>query len=427
MAEWRSNVFVDQIVIQVRGGDGGDGCVSFRREKYVPLGGPNGGNGGAGGDVYLRVDPHQNTLIRFAHQRRFDAESGENGQGSGKQGAGGADLYVDVPPGCIVRDVASGDVLGDLTEPGQTLLVAKGGRGGRGNEAFKSPTRQAPRFAEKGAPGERRRIELELRLLADVGLVGKPNAGKSTLLSRISAARPKIADYPFTTLEPHLGVVQVDDVHSFVAADIPGLIEGAHEGAGLGHEFLRHVRRTRLLVHLLDGMSMDPVRDYEEISQELAAYDQDLAAKPQIVVVTKQDLPDSREMLPLVREALGDQVPEILGISAVSGDGINELLHRIVGELAELSEEDAHEPLYVFRPAEKDVRAFEIKDLGEGFYRVVGEEIERLAAMTDWSNQEAIERFERVLVARGISEALEKAGVTFGDTVRIGNYELEWQ
>jgi len=420
-------VFIDQVVIQVRGGDGGHGCVSFRREKYVPLGGPNGGNGGAGGDVYLRVDPERNTLVQFAHQQRFEAESGANGEGQGKQGAKGADLYVDVPPGCVVRDVRSGDVLGDLTEPGQTLLVAKGGRGGRGNEAFKSPTRQAPRFAEKGAPGERLRIELELRLLADVGLVGKPNAGKSTLLSRISAARPKIGDYPFTTLQPHLGVVQVDDVHSFVAADIPGLIEGAHEGAGLGHEFLRHVKRTRLLVHLLDGMSMDPVTDYAEINHELAAYDPELVSKPQIVALTKQDLPDSREMLPLVREALGDQVPDILGISAVSGHGMSELLHRIVDALAALPEEEAEEPLYVFRPAEKDPRAFEIRRVAEDCYRVIGQEIERLAAMTDWSNQEAIERFERILVARGISEALEQAGVTFGDTVRIGHYELEWQ
>ncbi|MCD6302979.1 MAG: GTPase ObgE [Anaerolineae bacterium] len=421
-------MFIDQVVIRVRGGDGGDGCVSFRREKYVPLGGPNGGNGGAGGDVYLRVDPHQNTLLRFARERNFEAPSGEHGQGSGKQGAGGADLYINVPSGCVIRDAITGEVMGDLTEPGQTLLVAKGGRGGRGNEAFKSPTRQAPRFAEKGAPGERRRIEIELRLLADVGLVGKPNAGKSTLLSRISAARPKIGDYPFTTLQPHLGVVRVDDFTSFVAADIPGLIEGAHQGAGLGHAFLRHIRRTRLLVHLLDGMSMDPIADYDGINDELAAYDGELAAKPQIVVLTKQDLPDSREMLPLVREVLEEREQEVLGISAVSGEGIDELLYRIADRLTALSKEEVpEEPLYVFRPTEEDADVFEATREADGCYRVTGKEIERIAAMTDWSNQEAIERFERILLARGISRALEEAGVTLGDTVYIGPFELEWQ
>jgi len=422
-----TNVFIDQVTIQVRAGDGGNGCVAFRREKYVPLGGPNGGNGGAGGDVYLRVSPHLNTLLRFARERHFAADSGEHGRGSGKQGRRGEDLYIDVPPGCVVRDKTNGEVLGDLTEPGQTLVVARGGRGGRGNEAFKSPTRQAPSFAEKGASGEERALELELRLLADVGLVGKPNAGKSTLLSRISAARPKIGDYPFTTLEPNLGMVRVDDLTSFVAADIPGLIEGAHEGAGLGHAFLRHIRRTRLLVHLLDGMSLDPVADLAEINHELAAYDSELAAKPQIVVLTKQDLPDSREMLSLVREALAGEGVEVLGISAVSGVGIDELLGRIAGRLAELPEAEDEEPLYVFRPAEEDPQAFQIRRTTDGGFRVRGDEIERIATMTDWTNQEAIERFERILRARGITEALEAAGVELGDTVRIGPFELEWQ
>lgn len=420
-------MFIDQVTIHVRGGDGGNGCVAFRREKYVPLGGPNGGNGGGGGDVYLRVNPHLNTLLRFARERHFAAESGQHGQGSGKQGGRGEDLTIEVPPGCVVRDKATGEVLGDLTEPQQTLLVARGGRGGRGNEAFKSPTRQAPAFAEKGAPGEVRAIELELRLLADVGLIGKPNAGKSTLLSRISAARPKIGDYPFTTLQPNLGMVRVDDLTSFVAADIPGLIEGAHEGAGLGHAFLRHIRRTRLLVHLLDGMSMDPVSDYEEINQELAAYDADLAIKPQIVVLTKQDLPDSREMLSLVQDALEDQGVEVMGISAVSGVGIQEMLHRVADRLSALSEVEVEEPLYVFRPAEEDPGAYHVHRIVDGGFRVRGDEIERIAIQTDWSNQEAIERFERILRARGITEALEVAGVELGDTVYIGPYELEWQ
>lgn len=420
----RKGLFFDEAIIKVRAGRGGNGCVSFRREKYVPFGGPNGGHGGAGGNVYLRVNPQLNTLLPFAHQRHFAAENGQHGMGKGMHGRDGADLYIEVPPGTTVRDAQTGELLGDLTQPGQELLVARGGRGGRGNEAFKSPTRQAPRFAEKGAPGEERTLRLELRLIADVGVVGKPNAGKSTLLARVSAARPKIADYPFTTLTPNLGVVEVDG-RTFVMADIPGLIEGAHMGAGLGLQFLRHVERTRLLVHLLDGSSPDPAADYAAINRELALYSAKLAAKPQIVALNKLDLPEARARWAPLRKELGE---EVLGISAVTGEGISGLLRVIIERLEELPPEEPLEELPVLRPLEaRESTAFTVEKLGEGVFRVHGQEIERLALMTDWSNDEAIERFERIMHARGISARLEEEGVRLGDTVYIGEIELEWR
>ncbi len=420
-------MFFDEATIVVRGGHGGNGVVSFRREKYVPFGGPNGGNGGKGGDVYLRVDDQLNTLVAFSRRRHFTAEDGNHGQGKGRQGRSGDDVYVDVPPGTVVRDKASGEILADLTESGQTVLAARGGRGGRGNEAFKSPSNQTPRFAERGEPGEERTLELELRLIADVGLLGKPNAGKSTLLASVSAARPKIAEYPFTTLSPNLGVVEIDG-RSFVMADIPGLIEGAHEGAGLGLQFLRHVERTRLLVHLLDAASLDPVSDYHAINQELALYSKRLAAKPQIVVLNKMDLTDAEDMLDLVREALEDEVDEVMGISAVTRQGVVELLRALATRLEALPEEEPKQPeLYVFRPhQEAESTDVEIVQEAPGVYRLSGAEIERLAIMTDWSNDEAIERFERILHARGISAQMEEAGVELGDTVFIGDIELEW-
>jgi GTPase len=306
-------------------------------------------------------------------------------------------------------------------------LVARGGRGGRGNEAFKSSTNQTPRFAERGEPGEERTLELELRLIADVGLLGKPNAGKSTLLASVSAARPKIADYPFTTLSPNLGVVEIDD-RSFVMADVPGLIEGAHEGAGLGLQFLRHVERTRLLVHLLDASSPDPTADYRAINEELALYSERLAAKPQIVVLNKMDLTDADEMLALVREELADEVDEVMAISAVTRQGVVEFLRVLAARLETLPEEEPEQPeLYVFRPHEQaESTAVEIIQEAPGVYRIAGAEIERLAIMTDWSNDEAIERFERILHARGISARMDEAGVELGDTVFIGDIELEW-
>lgn len=418
-------MFFDHATITVRAGKGGDGCVSFRREKYVPFGGPNGGHGGAGGDVYLRVSPHLNTLVSFSRKRHFAAEDGKPGLGKSMHGASAAAFYIDVPAGTVVRERPSGLLLGDLTEEGQTLLVARGGRGGRGNEAFKSSTRQAPRFAEKGAPGEERDLTLELKLIADVGLLGKPNAGKSTLLASVSAARPKIADYPFTTLEPNLGVVWLDD-HEFVMADIPGLIEGAADGAGLGHQFLRHVERTRLLVHLLDGSSPDPLADYAAINAELARYSERLAAKPQLVVINKIDLPEARARVAEIRAALG--LPQALAISGATGEHVQDLLWAIVQRLQELPPEPEPEEVPVLRPLdEREDTGYAVAKLDEGVYRLSGQEIERIAAMTNWDSDESLERLWRIMVARGIAAALAEAGVSLGDTVLIGDYELEWQ
>jgi len=327
-------MFVDEAIIRVKAGDGGNGCVAFRREKYVPRGGPSGGDGGRGGDVILVASLHHNTLLHFRFNPEHRAERGRHGEGSNRSGRSGADLEVPVPVGTVVYDADSGEPLFDFTAPGQRFVAARGGRGGRGNQHFATPTRQAPDFAEKGQPGEERRLRLVLKLLADVGLVGFPNAGKSTLISRISAARPKIADYPFTTLEPHLGVVQMPDLRTFVVADIPGLIEGAHEGHGLGDRFLRHIERTRLLLHLVDvseASGRDPRRDFDVILAELASYSEELARKPMFVVATKLDvLQDRRRLESLRRKASRKGLP-FFAISAVTGLGLNELLHAVAG------------------------------------------------------------------------------------------------
>ncbi len=417
-------MFFDEAKIYVKAGDGGNGCVSFRREKYIPFGGPNGGNGGKGGDIYLVVDLHLNTLINFKKRSHFKAQRGGHGRGKNQTGKQGEDLTIAVPPGTVAYDADTGQLLADLTQPGQRALVAQGGRGGRGNAAFATPTNQAPRLAEKGEPGQERWLRLELKLIADVGIVGVPNAGKSTLLAAVSAARPKIADYPFTTLEPNLGVVTVDD-RDFVLADIPGLIEGAHAGAGLGHQFLRHVERTRLLIHLLDGASADPLGDFEKINEELALFDPQLARKPQVVVLNKMDLPQTQELWPRIRREIKKLELEAMSISAVTGQGVPTLLQRVVNLLDSLPrEEPVVEEVKVFRLEEEE--PFSIAQEEDG-WRVRGPEIERVVAMTNWEYDEAVMRFQRVLEAMGISAALEKAGVEVGDTVRIGDVELEWQ
>lgn len=419
--------FFDEARIYVKAGDGGNGVIAFRREKYVPRGGPAGGNGGKGGDVLLRVNPQLNTLIAFHQQTHFRAERGRHGEGANKQGASGEDLYIDVPPGTIVRDAETGELLGDLTLPGQTLVVARGGRGGRGNAAFKSPTNQAPRIAEKGEPGEERWLQLELKILADVGLVGLPNAGKSTLLSVISAARPKIADYPFTTLSPNLGVVTAGDYPPYVVADIPGLIEGAHEGKGLGDQFLRHIERTRLLVHVLDGSSPQPLDDFETINRELAEFNPLLASRPQFVVFNKMDLPDARQRWPQVAAALSARDLPHMAISAVTHENVRELTLRIAELLAKLPPVGPlEEPVKVHRPLEEPT-AFTIEREGAHHWRVEGKEIERIVRMTNFDLEEAIDRFQRQLRALGITAALEEAGIQEGDTVRIAEVELEWQ
>jgi len=419
-------MFFDEAKIHVKAGGGGDGCVSFRREKYVPLGGPSGGDGGKGGDVYLVANPHLNTLISFKRRVHFKAKRGDHGRGKGQKGRQGDDVFVEVPPGTVVRDAETEGLIADLMEEGQRALVARGGKGGRGNASFATSTNQAPRIAERGAPGQERWLYLELKLIADVGVVGVPNAGKSTLLSVVSAARPKIAAYPFTTLEPNLGVVALGDYTSFVMADIPGLIEGAHAGAGLGHEFLRHIERTRMIIHLLDGASADPLADYDSINEELALFDPELARKPQLVVLNKLDLPQAQALWPSVEQAMNAQGQEAMSISAVTGAGVQEMLRSVAGMLASLSkEEPATAEVKVFRPVEED-KALTIT-WEDDAWRVQGAEAERVAAITNWDLDEAVMRFQRIADALGLKAALREAGVQTGDTVRIGEVELEWQ
>jgi GTP-binding protein len=376
--------------------------------------------------VVLVVNPHLNTLYFFSRRRHFKAGRGAHGRGKDQTGADGVDVVVEVPQGTVVRDADTGQLLADLTEPGQRFVAARGGRGGRGNARFASATNQAPRMAERGELGEERWLELELKLLADVGLVGLPNSGKSTLLAAVSAARPKIADYPFTTLQPHLGVVVLDDYTSMVLADIPGLIEGASQGAGLGHAFLRHIERTRLLIHLLDGAGEDPLEAFETINGELGAFSEQLAAKPQIVAFNKMDLPEARALWPLVRDALTERGYEVMAISGLTRQGTRDLLYQASQRLSELplSVPVATAETPVLRPDLEDDH-FEIDRKAEGF-RVGGRRIERLAQKTRWDLHEAVTRFQKTLEYMGITRALEEAGVKDGDTVFIGDIELEW-
>jgi GTP-binding protein len=331
--------FVDEVRIHVKAGDGGDGAVAWRREKYVPRGGPAGGDGGDGGDVALVVDPQLATLLDYRYVREHRARNGEHGRGHDQNGQNGPALELRVPPGTVVKDAATGETLADLGEPGRRWIAARGGRGGLGNMNFATSTNQAPRYAEKGTPGEERDLVLELKLLADVGIIGFPNAGKSTLISRISRARPRIADYPFTTLTPNLGVASWRGQRSFVVADIPGLIEGAHAGAGLGHQFLRHVERTRVLVHLVDpvapGEGRSPLADHDAINRELRLYSPELAEKPQVVALTKMDLPEARAEVAPFRRALSRRKrrPPVVAISAVTGEGLDELLDAVAAVL----------------------------------------------------------------------------------------------
>jgi GTP-binding protein len=421
--------FLDQARIYVKGGDGGNGVMSFRRERYVPRGGPNGGNGGRGGSVLLQASPELNTLYPLHNQVHYRAVRGNHGEGADKYGANGEDMRILVPVGTLVRDAETGDLLADLDEAGQTVVVAAGGRGGRGNAAFKTARQNAPRFAEKGEPGQERWLALELKLVADVGIVGVPNAGKSTLLSVISAARPKIADYPFTTVEPMLGVAEVDH-RQFVVADIPGLLEGAHEGKGLGLEFLRHVERTRILIHLLAGDSPDPLGDFEAINTEMQLFNPQMVGKPQIVAFNKMDLPEARAQWPAVESALQTRGFEVLAISAATRQNIEQLLYRVKDMLLSLpvrptAATEAAEALPILSPA-PDEKAFEIFQVADDKWYVEGVAIERAAAMTNWTYHEAGLRFQRILKALGISDALREAGIKEGDFVRIGDTELVW-
>jgi GTP-binding protein len=419
-----SGLFFDEAKIHVKAGDGGNGAVAFRREKYVPRGGPAGGNGGDGGDVILEVDPQLNTLVHFQNQVHFKAGRGTHGKGKNQTGARGEDAIVFVPPGTVVRDATTGDLLADLTAPGQQVVVAQGGRGGRGNASFATSTRQAPRLAERGAPGAERWLRLELKLLADAGLIGMPNAGKSTLLAAVSAARPKIAEYPFTTLQPNLGVVTLPDGYDFVVADLPGLIEGAHAGAGLGHQFLRHVERTRLLIHMLDGAADDPLRHFDQINQELRLFNPALADRPQIVVLNKMDLPDARDHWPQVEAAMQARKLPAYAISAVTGEGVRELMREVGRRLSSLPRpEPEADEVPVFRLDERP--EFIVEREGDA-WRVRGERVERLVDQTMWEYHDAVQRAQRLLETMGVFDALRQAGVQPGDIVRIGDMELEW-
>ncbi len=419
-------MFFDQARIYVKGGDGGNGIVAFRREKYVPRGGPAGGNGGRGGHVYLVVDPGLNTLHTFQRHIHHRAERGNHGGGANKTGAIGDDLLIPVPPGTVVRDAESGEFIADLMHEGETLLVASGGRGGRGNNAFKSARNKAPSLAEKGEAGQERWLAMELKLVADVGIIGVPNAGKSTLLSVLSAAKPKIADYPFTTVTPNLGMAELNH-RQIVLVDIPGLMEGAHEGIGLGLDFLRHIERTRMLIHLVGGDSPDPVGDFNAINQELALFNQTLLDKPQLVVLNKLDLTEAQAQWAGFEAAITENGYPVLQISAATHENLQPLLYRVQAMLDALPalEEKIEEVLPEITP-EADEKQFHIYQLSDEVWYVEGIAIERAAQMTNWEYYEATMRFQRILKAMGISAALREAGVKDGDSVRIGDVELIW-
>lgn len=417
-------MFYDQVTITVTSGKGGDGVVSFRREAYVPRGGPDGGDGGRGGDVILIADSDLNTLLPFRYKKTFAAGNGGDGAGQKRHGKAGAHLYVKVPPGTVVRDADANVVLADLVNVGDQAVVAEGGRGGLGNVHFVTATYQAPRFADKGEKPEQRTLTLELKLVADVGVIGLPNVGKSSLLASASAARPKIADYPFTTIVPNLGVVSVGD-DSFVMVDIPGLIEGAHEGKGLGQAFLRHAERTRLLVHMVDGLSPDPEADLDTVNQEMDLYAAGLKDKPQIIVVNKMDLTEVRETWPVLRKKLAKRGYPVMAISAASGQGVNELMQAVNRQLATLAVPVAEpqEGVKIFRPQAAD--HFTVSKEGAVFV-VRGRRAERIVETADLENLYARQRVLVLLRRLGVAKALLAAGAKTGDRVRFGDSEIEW-
>lgn len=418
-------MFIDSVQIKVASGKGGDGMVHMHREKYRPRGGPDGGDGGRGGDVIFEVVPTLNTLSHFHQNEHFFAESGRNGGPSNRSGRSAEDLIVRVPPGTAIYDDDKAELIGDLVSPGQRLVVAKGGRGGRGNQHFATSRNQMPLTAEKGEPGEEFNLRLELKLIADVGLVGLPNAGKSSILAATTNSRPKVADYPFTTLEPNLGVVQLGLDDSFVMADIPGLIEGASLGVGLGFDFLRHIQRTRLLIHVLDGLSENVMEDYRTINAELELFDDLLGKRPQFVVLNKMDLPDVAAEFETLQEQFKSIGVELLPVSAVSQLNLKDLMWKVYRKLGELPAEEKAEEMPVYR-AEIDPNSFEIEKTEDG-YVVSGARIEKAAAMTYFDQPGSVRRFQRLMAGLGVEKALREAGIQEGDSVIIGDWELEWR
>ncbi|MNX75549.1 GTPase ObgE [compost metagenome] len=421
-------MFIDRATIKVKSGAGGNGAVAFRREKYVPHGGPSGGDGGNGGSVVLRATEDLQTLLDFRYKKEFVAEPGGKGENKNMTGKNSPDLVIKVPCGTVVYDADSGDLLADLSHAGDSYVAAAGGKGGRGNQHFATPTNRAPQYAEPGGPDFSRNLRLELKLLADVGLVGLPNAGKSTLISVISAAKPKIADYPFTTLQPQLGVVQFPDGDQVVVADIPGLIEGAHTGAGLGHEFLRHVERTRILLHVLDASGgpegRDPLKDWETINAELAKYSPELAQRPMVAVLNKLDLPEAQENLPRLTAALEAQGCPIFTISAATREGLTPLLNYVRHRVRELPPPPSFLPTP--QEAPKPVSKTFTIHKQNGVYVVRGEQIERLLEMTNMDSPEALLKLQRAWTRLGLTDALLAHGIQDGDTVQIGSLEFDF-
>ena len=423
-------MFTDYVKIIAKAGNGGNGAISFRREKYVAAGGPDGGDGGKGGDIYFEVDPDSNTLIDFRYNKKFKAENGKNGEGAHKFGKSGEDLYIKVPIGTIVRDAKTNRVLADLSHEGQKDLILAGGRGGKGNSHFATSTRQAPRFAQDGEKGEEKELILELKLLADVGLIGFPNVGKSTFLSMTTSATPKIADYHFTTLEPNLGVVKTEYGDSFVIADIPGIIEGASEGTGLGLQFLRHIERTRLLLHVIDvsgSEGRNPVQDFNTISEELKKYSEKLSERTQIIVANKVDILQDENLYKELEKTAKEHNMEIFKISAATGDGIPELLKHVSEILKTLPKEDLieteNEKVYTLDNKD-DEYTIEKED---GKFVIKGEAVERIMRRVNIEDNESLYYFQKSLDNLGVNEKLKKMGIQEGDIVKIDDYELEWE
>ena len=425
-------MFVDEVKFKVKSGDGGNGVVSFRREKYEAMGGPDGGDGGHGGDVVLKVDEGLNTLSDFKYNNFYKAQSGTHGKGKDQRGKDGQNLYLKVPPGTLIYNDDTNELLADLKEDGQEYILAKGGKGGRGNARFKKSTRKAPKFAENGEKGEIIKVRLELQLLADVGLVGFPNVGKSTLISKVSAAKPEIASYHFTTLKPNLGVVSYGEYKSYVMADIPGLIEGAHKGVGLGYDFLKHLERTRLLIHVVDVSGIegrDPIEDFETINMELKNYDTDLYNLPQIVALNKIDLKEARDNLENVKTNLEDRGYKVFAISAVTGEGIDELKYYVGQKIEELPKKEtkvkAKENVLI-TPDFSEETEMKIKQISENKYEVVGKLIDELIEKTNFSNDASVQRLLRIVRHHNIDKIMEKKGLNDGDMVIIGPIEFDY-